>query len=330
VVRLAKHRKTERIVAIKCMQKMTIRKNKQIEAVLNECRSNQGMKHPFVNELLGTLQDTRYLYLFMNLIQGGELWGLLYQSRALPRSDTGGLKEKIARFYAAQVACAIAHIHERGYMYRDLKPENLMIGKKGYLRIVDFGFCKKTPPQGKKSMTLCGTPEYLSPELVLQKGHNQGVDWWAFGCLVFELLTSDTPFADNHQGRIFKKIVNAEKLIPYLFSRRFPRKARNLVELLLVPNPNLRLGMGRQGGNGVMKHEWFGGMDWKKLVGMKYKAPYRPRLENETDVVVDLDNEDEEAENSEGNVKEDLEIEFWKDFAVDVSDDDGDSKEDFG
>ena len=130
----------------------------------------------------------------------------------------GGFEEITARIYAAEVISGIAHIHKCGYMYRDLKPENLMIDKYGYLKIVDFGFCKVIPT-GKKSQTLCGTPEYLSPELVLQKGHNHCVDYWAFGCLVFELLTNDTPFADPHQSRIFKKIVNSARLLPHMFAK---------------------------------------------------------------------------------------------------------------
>ena len=97
-----------------------------------------------------------------------------------------------------------------------------MIDKHGYLKIVDFGFCKPVPAAGKKSQTLCGTPEYLSPELVLQRGHNHCVDYWAFGCLVYELLTNDTPFADPSQNRIFKKIVNSDKLMPHLFMTGFP------------------------------------------------------------------------------------------------------------
>lgn len=194
----------------------------------------------------------------------------------------GGFEEITARIYAAEVIAGIGHIHNCGYMYRDLKPENLMIDKYGYLKIVDFGFCKVIPT-GKKSQTLCGTPEYLSPELVLQKGHNHCVDYWAFGCLVFELLTNDTPFADPHQSRIFKKIVNSARLLPHMFAKGFPGKAKDLIEDLLRPKPAMRLGMQKNGPEDILNHAWFAGIDWKKLEAKRYKPPYRPEVTSELD-----------------------------------------------
>jgi len=322
VVKLATHGPTRRTVAIKCMSKAQIVSQRQTMSVMNECRSLQRMNHPFVLSLLGTLQDSDRLYLILNVVQGGELWSLLYQSRALPRTEIGGFHERDARMYAAQVIAGIGHIHARGFMYRDLKPENLMIDRRGYLKIVDFGFCKRIPPTGTKSNTLCGTPEYLAPELVLQKGHTQSVDFWAFGCLIFEMLTNDTPFADGQQARVFKKIVNCEKLLPYLFARRFPRTAKNLIELLLVPNASLRLGMQRGGVAGVKGHRWFAGMDFEKLEGKRYRSPFRPRIRGELDTSHFEKYEEEEEEGAMGTVKpytgDDA---VFRDFAVVVTTD---------
>ena len=281
-VKLAQHKPSGRVMAMKCLQKQQIWKQKQVTNVMNEKDAMEHLIHPFILRLLGTYQDTDQLYFFLEIVHGGELWSLLYQSRALPRVRLGGFEEITARIYAAEVIAGLGHIHDCGYMYRDLKPENLMIDKHGYLKIVDFGFCKRIP-SARKSQTLCGTPEYLSPELVLQKGHNHCVDYWAFGCLVFELLTNDTPFADGQQSRIFKKIVNSERLIAHMFTKGFPSKAKSLVTSLLQPNPAMRLGMQVNGPKDIFNHPWFTGIDWTKLAEKRYKAPYRPKVENELD-----------------------------------------------
>jgi len=281
-VKLAQHVPTNRVMAMKCLQKNQIWNQKQVTNVLNEKDAMEAIDHPFVLKLLGTFQNTDELFFFLEIVQGGELWSLLYQSAALPRMRLGGFEEITARIYAAEVIAGLGYVHKCGYMYRDLKPENLMVDKHGYLKIVDFGFCKKIPV-GKKSQTLCGTPEYLSPELVLQKGHTHCVDYWAFGCLVYELLTNDTPFADPQQSRIFKKIVNSDRLMPHMFARGFPSKARNLIEQLLQPIPAMRLGMQKNGPADIFAHEWFAGIDWEKLAAKRYKAPYKPQIDSDLD-----------------------------------------------
>jgi len=282
-VKLAQDKESKVVVAIKCLQKVQIVQMKQVQNVMSEKEAMEAFSHPFVLKLLGKAHDDNQLYLILELCQGGELWSLLYQSRALLRTAIGGFEEPTARLYAAEVISGLGYIHQQGYMYRDLKPENLMIDKYGYLKIVDFGFCKKVPPTGKKSQTLCGTPEYLSPELVLQRGHNHCVDYWAFGCLVYELLTNDTPFADPSQNRIFKKIVNSEKLMPHLFTSGFPSKAKKLIEKLLQPKPSLRLGMQSKGCNDIFNHPWFEGMSWLKLKNRRYNAIYTPAITSDLD-----------------------------------------------
>ncbi len=132
----------------------------------------------------------------------------------LPRTVLFGLKENDARFYTACTLAGFAHIHKQGYVYRDLKPENLLIDREGYVRICDFGFAKKLK-RGQKTQTLCGTPEYLAPELVLSRGHNSAVDHWALGILIYELLCGCTPFVDPDQSRIFVKIVNSHRVLTF-------------------------------------------------------------------------------------------------------------------
>ena len=147
-------------------------------------------RHPFILKLVCTYQDQTRLYMLMELCLGGELFSLLHYHGGA--SDANGLDVGQTRFYSSCVLDGLAYLHSRKICYRDLKPENLLIDDEGYIKIVDFGFAKVI--EGK-SYTLCGTPEYLAPEIVLAKGHNKGVDYWALGVLIYEMRHSHSPFA---------------------------------------------------------------------------------------------------------------------------------------
>ena len=166
--------------------------------------------------------------------------------------------------------------------------QNLLMDHTGYIKIIDFGFAKHIPfeKRGKvhnKSFTLCGTPEYLSPELVLSKGHDKSADYWALGCLVFELLVGRTPFAhDNHQ-EVFKRILQSAKFL------RCPSKMNpavvDLIQKLLTPNPSMRLGSLEGGTDDVKEHSWFKDVsfEWARLDRRGYKAPYVPKIKDPLD-----------------------------------------------
>jgi protein kinase A len=128
--------------------------------------------------LIEAFQDKMNLYLVFDFVQGGEIFRLLRKENVFPND--------VALFYIAEITLALQYLHDRQIAYRDLKPENLLIGSEGHLRITDFGFAKKIED---RSYTLCGTPEYLAPEIIMGQGHNQGVDWWALGILLYEMLS---------------------------------------------------------------------------------------------------------------------------------------------
>eukprot|EP00949_MAST-11_sp_MAST-11-sp1_P001031 g1031.t1 len=286
-VRLVEHTPTGRTMALKAMQKAQIIASHQQKNVVSEKDVLLECDHPFIIKLYRTFQDRDSIYMLLELVQGGELWTLLYQNQtALPRTRLGGYDIEDSKFYAACVVSCFEHVHALGCAYRDLKPENLLLDADGYLKMVDFGFAKKIPfYKGKvlqnMSFTLCGTPEYLSPELVLSKGHNTGVDWWALGILIYELITGGTPFADPRQPKIFEKIIHSKRNLQY--PRGFDSVSKDIINKLLEPNVSLRLGMLRGGAEDVMTHQWFGGFDWRSHRNKAMKAPYVPPIRGKLD-----------------------------------------------
>jgi len=189
--------------AMKMMNKAHIVDCDQTRNVANERNILKELSHPFILRLLRTFQDKSSLYMLLEFVQGGELFSIMQQHFRLPLSH--------AQFYAACIIDAFDYMHSLDIVYRDLKPENVLIDAEGYVKIADFGFAKKIT--NGKTFTLCGTPEYLAPEVVLGKGHNKGVDYWGVGILVYEILAGISPFADEYtddQIVVCKNIVNGK------------------------------------------------------------------------------------------------------------------------
>ncbi|EQC32872.1 AGC protein kinase [Saprolegnia diclina VS20] len=289
-VLMVKHKTTGKTFALKCMLKVNIVETHQQRNVLHEKSIINECEHPFVLKLYETFTDADQLYMLLELVQGGELWSLLYEKAYnVPKGVCGAFDLPSARFYIANVVEVFRYLQTLGVAYRDLKPENLMIDDKGYLKMVDFGFAKHIPfykgsQLCERSFTLCGTPEYLAPELVLNKGHGKSVDYWALGCLIYELIAGRTPFQHQEQQKIFEKIIHAKASLK--FHPKFDPLAQDLVTKLLEPNPGLRLGSLAGGMMEVVNHPWFANakFDWKALVAKSMKAPYVPTIKSGVDV----------------------------------------------
>eukprot|EP00945_MAST-04E_sp_MAST-4E-sp1_P006982 g6982.t1 len=286
-VKLMEHRPTGKAMALKCMQKKAVVSAHQDVNIHSEKTVMLACNHPFIIKLYRTFQDADSIYMLLELVQGGELWSLLYQNEtALPRSKLGGFKSFASKFYAACVVSCFEHIHKLGVAYRDLKPENLLLGANGYLKMVDFGFAKKVPYASKgrqmqKTFTLCGTPEYLAPEIIQHKGHDQGVDWWACGILIYELLAGDTPFCDPNQQKIFQKILKSERNLK--FTTAWDRDAMDIIRRLLVPESARRLGRTHGGVAEIKGHPWFKEINWERHYNLEMAAPYVPNLKGDLD-----------------------------------------------
>lgn len=271
-VKLVEHRPTGDVYALKILQKSFIVKYKQQKNVMNEKMVMIKSQHPFILKLEKTFVTKNCLYFLLELVQGGELFSLLQQSG-------GYLKPHYAKFYAACVVDAIGYLHKRKIVYRDLKPENLLIDAQGYIRVVDFGFAKKVE---KKTFTLCGTPEYLAPETVKHLGHNRAVDYWAIGVLVYEMICGFSPFSDmdeDSQDQVFGRILKGN----FAFPRNFPRHARLLVRKLMAQNPQERIGMFKDGPDEIKTQYWFKEIDFEKLLKKELPVPWLPKITKATD-----------------------------------------------
>jgi len=251
--------------ALKCVQKCRIVQYGQQRHIMDEKNILFQMRSPFVLNLHQTFKDSKQVYLLTDAYLGGDLWRLLHARGPFP--DT------VARFYIACVVEAFAYLHQRGIVYRDLKPENLMLDINGYLRLVDLGFAKKVPI-GNKTWTFCGTPEYIPPEVIANTGHTLSADYWSLGILVYELLTRKTPFRAKDDLTIYENILRGIHSVQ--FSYRVSRKAEMLIKSLCRQEPSERLGYQKGGVNDIRKHKWFGGFDWDGFHAQRVPAPILP------------------------------------------------------
>jgi protein kinase A len=251
--------------AMKVLRKSEIVRLKQVEHINSERAILERIRHPFIVELYSTYQDNLNVYMLLSYVPGGELFSHLRRA--------GRFSADVTRFYLASIILAIENLHSRNIIYRDLKPENLLLDRVGYLRIADFGFAKIVED---RTFTLCGTPEYLAPEIVLSQGHGKAVDYWALGILAFEMLAGYPPFFDDHPLGIYEKILRNEIAFPL----HIDMYAKDLIRGLLTTDRTKRLGNLQRGAKDVMEHAWFQGVDWGSLERKEIGAPIVPRVVN--------------------------------------------------
>ncbi|XP_057314488.1 cGMP-dependent protein kinase 1-like isoform X2 [Hydractinia symbiolongicarpus] len=262
----------KRTFALKQLKKKHIVETRQQDHIMSEKRIMSEAHCQFIVRLYKTFKDRKYLYMLLEVCLGGELWTIL--------RDRGSFDDGTTRFYVACVIEAFSYLHSKGIVYRDLKPENLLLDEKGYCKLVDFGFAKKIG-FGRKTWTFCGTPEYVAPEIILNKGHDFAADYWSLGILMYELLTGSPPFSGSDPMKTYNIILKGIDMIE--FPRKITRNAHNLIKKLCKDNPSERLGYQRNGLKDIQKHKWFDGFNWDGLRNRKLAPPIVPKIKSSTD-----------------------------------------------
>lgn len=262
-----------RSYALKVMKKCQIVETRQEQHIINEKRIMLESDSPFIVKLYRTFKDEKYLYMLMESCLGGELWTVL--------RDRRNFDEDTTRFYTACVIEAFSYLHSRHIIYRDLKPENMLLDEFGYVKLTDFGFAKCLYPPGSKTWTFCGTPDYVSPEIILNRGHDYSCDYWSLGVLMFELLTGAPPFTSDEPMKTYNIILRGIDAVD--FPRSISQKAQNLIKRLCRDNLTERLGYQRGGIEDIMKHKWFDGFNWPGLRSRTLPAPYVPKITSPID-----------------------------------------------
>jgi len=273
MVSLVKDSVTGRTFALKALSKGHILQEHQENSVKNEKAILRMTDSPFLVRLAATFNGPEHLYFLMEPAMGGEIFTLYH------RHNFYG-KENHARFYVACVVRALEHLHLRHIIYRDLKPENLLLDDKGYCKITDFGLAKFVMGH---TYTTCGTPDYFAPEMVTGQGYTYAVDWWGVGILTYEFMTAKTPFlADDPMLMIMQIREGIDKAW-------FPNTRDawiDLVKHMCAYEPSERLPMHPKGITVLEEHQWFrkANFDWKSLTARTMKPPYAPQVKSAEDL----------------------------------------------
>jgi serine/threonine protein kinase len=269
-----KKKDTGRIYAMKTIHKESVIAREEV--VHTKAEKNVLAKyshHPFIVGLKWSFQSHDKLYLVMDFMNGGELFTHLTNEKRF--------FEDRVRFYTAELLCAIGYLHENGVVYRDLKPENVLLDHLGHLRLTDFGLCKEGLGVSDTTATLCGTGAYLAPEILTSEEYGKAVDWWSLGIMVWEMMCGLPPFYSTNEREMYDMILNKKLVFP-LAEDEASNEGVDFIFRLLERDPNLRLGA--RGVEEVKSHPWFNGIDWDKVISKAYEPPFQPSVRGLEDV----------------------------------------------
>ncbi|XP_055332341.1 cAMP-dependent protein kinase catalytic subunit PRKX-like [Paramacrobiotus metropolitanus] len=249
--------------AMKILRIQDVFRLKQVEHIKDEKGILEKLDHPFIVKLFWSHHDNTNLYMLLEYAPGGELFTYL--------RSVGRFPAPTAMFYGAEILLALEYLHAKSIVYRDLKPENLIFDHKGHIRITDFGFAKELTD---RTWTLCGTPEYLAPEIIQSRGYNKAVDYWAFGILVYEMLVGHPPFYSDNPIEVYQKILDGKIRWP----KNFDLVAKDLIKKLLVADRTKRLGSMKNGVDDIKAHRWFWTINWQSCLDKEMEPPYNPHV----------------------------------------------------
>uniref|UniRef100_A0A669D939 non-specific serine/threonine protein kinase n=2 Tax=Oreochromis TaxID=8139 RepID=A0A669D939_ORENI len=257
--------------AMKILKKEVIIAKDEVAHTLTESRVLKNTRHPFLTSLKYSFQTKDRLCFVMEYVNGGELFFHLSRERVFSEDRT--------RFYGAEIVSALDYLHSAKIVYRDLKLENLMLDKDGHIKITDFGLCKEGITDTATMKTFCGTPEYLAPEVLEDNDYGRAVDWWGLGVVTYEMMCGRLPFYNQDHEKLFELILMEEIKFP----RTLSADAKSLLSGLLIKDPNKRLGGGPDDAKEIMRHSFFGTIDWQDVYDKKLVPPFQPQVTSETD-----------------------------------------------
>eukprot|EP01132_Coremiostelium_polycephalum_P005243 gene5243-6524_t len=269
---LVRKKDTQKLYAMKVLNKKDMLKKKQIAHTNTEKMVLSTMDHPFIVRLHFAFQNDEFLFMCMDYIPGGELFHHLQKAGRFP--------EELAKFYIAEVILSLNYLHSNNIIYRDIKPENILLDAEGHIKLTDFGLSKSGITsvvggkygEGQFATTFCGTPEYLAPEIITGVGHGKAADWWSVGILLFEMLTGRSPFLASNRNDMYKAMIQGNLRLPLFLSS----EAQDLLEKLLVPDPKKRLGS--HGVEEITNHPFFELIPWRMLESKMITPPFKPTV----------------------------------------------------
>jgi len=253
----------DQIYALKILSKELVRRTRQVESTRAEREILLGISHPFIAKLRYAFQNAEKLYMVMDYYSGGSMYFHLCQERHF--------KPHVVKFWAQELLLALAHLHDNNILYRDMKLENILMDSQGHVAVTDFGLAKMGV-FADEAKSVCGTPVYLAPEMLLRQEYGKAVDYWALGTVLYELAVGRAPFQDRVREKMFQKIVYSSVKYPQGLQPEF----ENLISKLLMKDPLTRLGHG--GSDEVKEHQYFTGVKWSAVLNKRVQPPYKPRV----------------------------------------------------
>jgi len=271
-VLLVRKKNNNKLYAMKILEKSYIKQKHQEEHTKAERNLMVAVNSPFVSNIKYAFQDEFQLYLVMEFMQGGDMFFHLHNG--------GRFSNEKTKFYIIELVLAIESLHKNNMIYRDLKPENILMDRDGHIKITDFGLSKILVEPNDKTFTLCGTPQYIAPEVLYKTGYDKTIDWWSLGCILYEFLTECFPFVVPNQGKISIKVYEN----PLKFPKYVTKDEIDLIKKLLQINPKKRLGAGPKDAEDVKAHKYFKGVNWEKYENKEIEPPFIPTFDGEEDL----------------------------------------------
>ena len=274
-VMLATEKGTNTSYAIKALKKEYIIQNDDVRSTNLEKSIFQAAStehHPFMLNLHSSFQTDSRVYFVMEYVPGGDLMCHIQEKKRFSQART--------RFYACEVLLALQYFHKNNIVYRDLKLDNILLGADGHIKVADYGICKANMPFGATTSTFCGTPDYMAPEILMNRRYGIAVDWWSFGVLIYVMLVGRYPFHGEEENDILDAILSDAIEYP----SNMPRVTISLLQSLMNKMPTRRLGAGSADAEEVKKHPYFANVDWDAFMRKEVPPPFVPTIKDSHDV----------------------------------------------